>query len=62
MNDNYMYQGKDNVDIVASGYEWVCPICETLNKEISCTEVVICLKRDCKKSFFTNLPEHCIGD
>lgn len=24
----------EQVDLIASGYEWVCPNCELLNKEI----------------------------
>ena len=52
-------QGTQIVDVIASGYEWTCPICETLNKEIEHKEVVTCSRSDCRVSFKTNLPEHC---
>ncbi len=54
-------QGTERVDIIASGYEWTCPTCDTLNKEISCPEVVTCSREDCRVSFFTDSPEHCMG-
>ena len=44
------------VDIIASGYEWICPDCETLNREIEITEIVKCAC--CDAEFETDLPEH----
>ena len=52
---------QQTVDIIASGYEWECPICTTLNKEIEYMELVTCSKENCKRSYQTNLPEHCYG-
>ena len=46
----------ERVDIIASGYEWVCPNCEKLNKEISYTEEVTC--KECFETFETQTPEH----
>lgn len=43
------------VDVIASGYEWWCPKCERLNKEIECTTKVTC---GCGWQFRTELPEH----
>ena len=47
---------NQKVDIIASGYEWVCPICNILNKEIEYSAVVQC--GDCEKKFNTYPPEH----
>lgn len=47
------------VDIIASGYEWICPNCEYLNHEIEVNEIVTCIV--CEKSFGTNAPEHAVG-
>lgn len=44
------------IDLIASGYEWECPNCETLNKEIEVTKRVTCAR--CKSVFVTNSPEH----
>lgn len=44
------------VDIIASGYEWICPCCERLNKEIEWKETYIC--NECNESVKTNPPEH----
>jgi hypothetical protein len=49
----------ESVDIIASGYEWICPFCETHNEEIEVKEKVKCIK--CKKVFETNPAEHAIG-
>jgi uncharacterized protein (DUF983 family) len=52
-----MEQPKTNetVDIIASGYEWTCPDCEELNKEICYTKIVTC---KCGKSYYTDDPDH----
>lgn len=47
---------SDSVDIIASGYEWVCLNCDLLNKEIGFGESVTCSK--CGNSFTTRSPEH----
>lgn len=48
------------VDIIASGYEWICPDCETLNREIEINETVKCVC--CDAEFETNPPEDAFGD
>lgn len=52
-------QGTKPVDIIASGYEWICSQCDTENKEIEWTSIVTCTK--CNISFMTNEPEHAMG-
>ncbi len=47
---------SEQVDVIASGYEWVCPACSKLNNEIEVKQTVIC--RDCKRAFSTRPPEH----
>lgn len=47
---------NETVDMIASGYEWICPECETLNKEIEWTENVTC--EQCGRIYETELPEH----
>lgn len=32
----------DSVELIASGYEWVCPKCDCVNDEIEITEEVEC--------------------
>lgn len=49
----------DSVELIASGYEWECPECETLNKEIGVTEKVICGK--CIAEFEVEEYYHAIG-
>lgn len=40
----------EEVEIIASGYEWICPNCEYPNTEIEATEFVVC-KSNCGKRF-----------
>lgn len=47
---------SETVDIIASGYEWVCPKCEHFNREIEHTEQVQC--EMCERVFETNPPDH----
>ena len=54
-------QGIEPVDIIASGYEWICPICGKINREIEYTEIVTCDRDKCRVSFKTNDPEHAMG-
>lgn len=46
----------DTVDIIASGYEWRCPKCNTLNKELEYNTVVECTV--CYMEFAANPPDH----
>lgn len=46
------------VNLIASGYDWVCPVCEDLNHEIEYTETVTC---KCGKTFGANSPYHAWG-
>lgn len=49
----------EQVDIIASGYEWVCPECDVLNLEVEWTKQATCFI--CGKTYETNLPEHALG-
>ena len=44
------------VDLVVSGYEWLCLNCHEENSEIKATENVTC--RKCGKGFETYLPQY----
>jgi len=44
-------EAREVAYLVASGYEWYCPECETVNNEIRLTETVKC--RECGKVFET---------
>lgn len=46
----------ERVDLMASGYEWVCPECDTLNHEIEAKGKVTCAQ--CGTECETNPPEH----
>lgn len=39
----------DSVDLIASGYEWICPDCKGYNREIGVTLYVSCKK--CNRTF-----------
>lgn len=47
------------VQIVASGYEWICPGCAHLNREIELVLFVTCAQ--CGLEFETNGAEHAYG-
>lgn len=47
------------IDIIASGYEWICPDCGAFNKETGVHEIVEC--SGCGKEFETNPPEHAFS-
>lgn len=49
---------KQTVDVIASGYEWVCPRpdCETHNKEIAFSVELTC--SGCGREFEGNPPNH----
>jgi hypothetical protein len=44
-----VYMNKPTVDLVASGYEWVCPNCRRCNREIEISEEVTC--QHCEHTF-----------
>lgn len=48
-----------DVDVIASGYEWICPVCNQFNKEIEYLQYYTC--SNCSKGFPTNCPEHALG-
>jgi len=50
----------ETVDVIASGYEWECPHCETLNNEIELTETVMC--SNCYKHFNITDFHHAYGN
>jgi len=56
---DFIIQNNSSVDVIASGYEWVCPSCNELNKEIEYLEKYTCGR--CKKEVETSLPEHAYG-
>lgn len=47
------------VDVVASGYEWICPVCEVYHREIEHNERLVCT--ECDEVFEANPPEHVYG-
>ena len=52
---------KEEVDMIASGYEWICPECETFHQviEIPKVEEVTCKK--CQEQFKIGEPFHARG-
>lgn len=54
-----MLKQEPTVDIIASGYEWICPHCKMHNTEIEILEIVVC--QDCKDWYLTNPAEHACG-
>lgn len=58
-NDEQENDEPEYVDLIASGYEWECPNCETLNHEIEVTEQVIC--SECLLTFPVNDYEHAMA-
>lgn len=57
--DDLFGEESERVDLIASGYEWICPNCEKYNREIESKEHVTC--GQCGKTFETNPPEHAYG-
>lgn len=49
----------DSVELIASGYEWMCPECAAYNQEIEVVETVTCV--ECKTTFEVEDYEHAIG-
>lgn len=56
-----VHLGKEleTVDVIASGYEWVCPGCNELVKQIEYKQELEC--PFCGKEFKAGLPEHAMG-
>ena len=54
-------EAMKHVDIIASGYEWICPNCEHYNREIEATATVRCENPECLATFATTPPEHATG-
>ena len=48
----------ESVDLIASGYEWICT-CGRINHEIEITETVECHK--CKKRYLVDEADHATG-
>lgn len=46
----------ETVDVIASGYEWTCLICERLYHEIAWKDKVTCTR--CHREFEAAAPEH----
>lgn len=42
LTDEQDYEEPVEVDLIASGYEWVCPKCDCENREIEVSESVTC--------------------
>ena len=49
-------QKQQTVAVVASGYEWICPKCEHLNRMAGYRSDVECEK--CCEEFAADLPHH----
>ncbi|KKM00236.1 hypothetical protein LCGC14_1806430 [marine sediment metagenome] len=51
---------EHTVDIIASGYEWTCPVCEVLHRFIAYphNEHVHCPQ--CNNTFHVDPPEHAM--
>lgn len=47
------------VDMIASGYEWTCPVCDHLNSEFEILEKVTCV--ECGETYEVNSVEHAYG-
>jgi hypothetical protein len=49
-------KSKKAVELIASGYEWTCPLCGDFQREIEAKAKVTCGK--CNTEFATEPPEH----
>jgi len=43
---------REEVDLIASGYEWICPKCEQYNTEIAIPKTLVC--KECNEIFNIN--------
>lgn len=48
-DDDETKMSDETVEMIASGYEWVCPICDFLRKEIEINDTVYC--ENCNTEF-----------
>ena len=46
---SYDVKPMESVELIASGYEWICPNCDCNNHEIGVEEMVVC--KDCEEQF-----------
>lgn len=53
------FRSFESVELIASGYEWVCPHCDILNKEIEVPVRVTC--RKCRSQLRVRNAEHAYG-
>ena len=44
------------VDMIAKGYDWICPNCDVWNEVMEIVETVECI--NCDKIFYTEYVEH----
>lgn len=44
------------IELIASGYEFICPNCEEFNREIEAKEVVQC--KECNETFKVDCAHH----
>ena len=58
-NENPIIEEEDSVYLIASGYEWECPHCAALNKEIEIHKTVKCL--ECGKEFEVDNADNAWG-
>lgn len=58
-NEVEKFFSDTQADLIASGYEWICPACSHFNKVIEWLPSVTCSK--CHNTFDSNIPEHAIG-
>jgi uncharacterized protein (DUF983 family) len=49
------------VDVIASGYEWICPACDTFHKIIEFPKNPIRRCSNCQIKVELNYPEHALG-
>lgn len=61
MNARADVEKMESVELIAAGYEWICPAedCDNINHEIEVTEVVEC--RECHRLYQTSDYHHAIG-
>lgn len=52
-------QPVQEIELIARGYEWICPTCEKYNTEIEITEYVTC--EDCRATYSVQDHHHAYG-
>jgi len=60
IRDGEHQEQLDSVDIIASGYEWICPECDTYHEVIEYPRSGTVQCEGCGKKFSTGLPEHAM--